>query len=275
MQIAPVYDGEPILRIEGLGNPARPLRRQRERLLALLRGLDESQWDAPSRCEKWSVKDVVAHLIGVDRFWDVSFAAGARGEPTRFLTTFDPVASPEQMVDALRALSPADVLAQFETNCSGFLATADAVVDWDLVSEAPPGHLPTKVTALHALWDAWVHERDIALPLGLTPVVEHDEVTLVLQYAAALSPAISASARRGKRGALVVTATDPSLVFTVEVGDRVVVRAGEGEGGARLSGPAVDLVEALSHRAPLPHALAAQDQWLLAGLAEVFDVSAT
>ena len=29
-----------------------------------------------------------------------------------------------------------------------------------------------RLLASHALWDGWVHERDIALPLGLTPPEE-------------------------------------------------------------------------------------------------------
>ena len=30
----------------------------------LLRSLDESEWEAPSRCEGWRVADVAAHAVG-------------------------------------------------------------------------------------------------------------------------------------------------------------------------------------------------------------------
>jgi uncharacterized protein (TIGR03083 family) len=33
-------------------------------LLSLLRGLDRRDWDRPTACQPWSVKDVVAHLLG-------------------------------------------------------------------------------------------------------------------------------------------------------------------------------------------------------------------
>ena len=35
--------------------------------------------------------------------------------------------------------------------------------------------MSVRLLAHHALWDAWVHERDIALPLGRTPDVEPDD----------------------------------------------------------------------------------------------------
>ena len=40
-----------------------------------------------------------------------------------------------------------------------------------------------------------------------------------------------------------------------------------------LAGDAVTLVEGLSFRGPLDHALADEDRWLLGGLAEVFDIA--
>ncbi|MGH9134102.1 MAG: hypothetical protein ACRDZZ_09210, partial [Ilumatobacteraceae bacterium] len=72
-------------------------------------------------------------------------------------------------------------------------------------------------------WDAWIHERDIVLPLGRTPVEEVDEITACLTY------------------------------------------------GASLRGPAVELVEALAFRVPLPCPVAEEHKWLLNGLATVFD----
>ena len=143
---------------------------------------------------------------------------------------------------------------------------------WGRPGEAPPGHIPLRAVALHALWDAWVHERDIALPLGLATVEEPDEVAASLGYAAALGPAFAA-ALGGGRGALTVEATDPDVRVVVEVGEgTVAVRDGDAPAGAlRLTGPAVVLVEGLSLRAPLPCPVPADRSWLLDGLAAVFD----
>ena len=42
----------------------------------------------------------------------------------------------------------------------------------------------------------------------------------------------------------------------------------------RLAGGAVALVEGLSFRGPLQHGLSADDEWLLGGLGDVFEVDA-
>jgi uncharacterized protein (TIGR03083 family) len=37
---------------------------QHEAMLGLLRGLDESLWDRPTDCARWTVRHIVAHLVG-------------------------------------------------------------------------------------------------------------------------------------------------------------------------------------------------------------------
>jgi uncharacterized protein (TIGR03083 family) len=275
MLLTPRYDEPSFLQLElSLGDPGTPLLRQRRRLASLLGGLDDEQWATASRCEGWSVRDVVAHLVSTNQFWAFSIGAALAGEPTRFLAEFDPVASPAELVEAGRSEPTADVLARFvDTN----EALADAVAElgddgWSMLGEAPPGHVPLRAVALHALWDSWIHERDIVLPLGLAPVEEPDEIAACLGYGAALGPALSVAGGATRQGAISVEATNPDLQFVVEVGESVVVRAGEAPADAlRLTGPAVGLIEALSFRGPLPCPVADDDQWLIGGLAEVFD----
>jgi uncharacterized damage-inducible protein DinB len=36
---------------------------ERQRLLAVLEGLDAAAWQAPSLCAGWSVRDLVVHLL--------------------------------------------------------------------------------------------------------------------------------------------------------------------------------------------------------------------
>jgi uncharacterized protein (TIGR03083 family) len=275
MLLTPRYDEPSFLQLElSLGDPGAPLLRQRRRLASLLDGLDDEQWATASRCEGWSVRDVVAHLVSTNQFWAFSIGAALAGEPTRFLAEFDPVASPAELVEAGRSEPTADVLARFvETN----EALADAVAElgddgWSMLGEAPPGHVPLRAVALHALWDSWIHERDIVVPLGLTPVEEPDEIAGCLVYGAALGPALSVAGGATRQGAITVEATNPDFRFVVEVGESVVVRAGDAPADALcLAGPAVGLIEALSFRGPLPCPVADDDRWLIGGLAEVFD----
>lgn len=274
--LTPRYAGAPVLRSEGpVVTPAVPLLRQRRRLAEALAGLDAEQWASPTRCELWSVQDLVTHLVGVNEMWTASLVGGRTGVPTTFFRAFDPVATPPLMVDAVRGWSPA-------TTLDRFVATTDAMADtlagldeqsYTDAGESPLGHVALSLVAWHALWDGWLHERDVLLPLGLVPAEEEDEVTACLIYAAALGPALLAAGGSTRRAVLVVDATEPAVQVVVEVGPEVVIRTGAPEPAAVvLTGRAVDLVEALSLRVPLVFDVAASDRWLLGGLAAVFDV---
>ena len=277
MQVTPRYDGPAVLRFEGpIGDPSVPLLRQRRRLGEVLSTLSEDQWATPSRCDGWTVFDVVAHLAGTNQYWVVSARGALDGKPTRYLVGFDPAATPADMVDAMRHLTPADVLASFLDGVEQLEATVGSLDDeqWSLPAETPPGHIALHGMVRHALWDGWVHERDVLLPLGLTQAEEPDEVRACLEYAAAIGPALLASQGSTRAGVLAVDAVDPKVQLVVEIGESVVVRAGDASpDAARITGPAVDLVEAFTYRAPVPSELAPDDRWLLGSLAAAFDLT--
>lgn len=276
MLLTPRYEGHAVLRFTGpIGDPSVPLVRQRRRLGAFLSGLDDRQWAAASRCERWSVRDVIAHLVGTDQFWVLSATAALSGAPTQFLAGFDPAVTPAAMVDGMQEVPAAEVLASYLDGIEALAAALTGLdeAQWSLPAEAPPGHVPLHVMAHHALWDAWIHERDVALPLGAAPVEEPDEVLACLQYVASLGPAFLAANGSTRTGALVVEGTDPSAHVVVEAGETVVVGDGDAPSHAvRLTGRTVDLLEALSCRSPLSGDIADEDRWLLGGLTAVFDL---
>jgi uncharacterized protein (TIGR03083 family) len=274
MQLTPRYEGAPVLAFDPApGDPSIPLLRQRRRLGAMLATLDDSQWAAPSRCAGWTCRDVVRHLVTVNSFWMASVEAGRRGEPTRYLTDFDPVATSAQLVGAARDGTTAELLGSYLATTDA-LATAFAGLDgdgWELLAEAPPGHVSLAAVALHALWDGWVHERDIALPLGLDVVVEPDEVAGSLRYVVGLGPALLATTGSERTGVFAVRAVDPDVDLVVDVGTQVVVRDGRLDGGTTtLTGGGADLLESFSLRSA-PPTLPDPEAWMLAGLARAFD----
>jgi uncharacterized protein (TIGR03083 family) len=243
----------------------------------MLGELDDEQWAAPSRCDGWSSQDVIAHLVTANQFWTLSIASGLRGEPTTFLRTFDPVASPAQMVESVRSNATAQTLEEFVASQNALAAVVESLDGdaWSTIAEAPPGHLPIRLVVLHALWDSWIHERDIAIPLGLTTPKEPDEIAASLRYAAALGPAFLASTGATRRGTLEVIGTEPDVRFAVDTGRTAVVHDRRPPDDAvRLEGTSVALLEAVSYRAPLDGLLAPADRWMLDGLGEVFDVVA-
>jgi uncharacterized protein (TIGR03083 family) len=276
MQISPRYDGPPILDIPGTWEEQlAPLERQRRRMETTLAGLSDEQWHAQSRCAEWTVQGVISHLTGVNTFWAAAARAGVAGTPTRFLASFDPAATPAQMVASLPVIAPGESLEKFAASNSSFLATMERLSeeDWAKLAEAPPGHVPLRLMSAHALWDSWVHERDIAVPLGLTCPLEADELSACLKYASAISPSLALGFGIAHPETLAVDATDPAMRFAIEVTDQVRLRDVEiiDDGTPCLTGVAAELIDCLSIRAPLPASAPAEWRTLLSGLATAFD----
>ena len=275
MNLVPRYDNPPIITIDGApGSQLAPTVRQRRRFESLLASLDDDQWSAPTRCKGWDVADLVAHLISVNAFWALSIAQGLAGRPTRYLEEFDPVVTPGQLVAEARGTPPHELLDNLVASNDRLLSLVEPLDDlgWSQPAECPVGHLPVRLVLQHGLWDGWIHERDVALPLGLPVTVEPDEVISTLVYASALSPAIALNRGESLRGEFALTTNSPPSRWLVVVAGRVEVRQGGTASAApSLDGAAVDLAEALSLRSPLPSE--ASDGWrhlLGGGLAVAF-----
>ena len=276
MQISPRYDGPVVLTMDrSVPDPGLAVTRQRRRMERLLADLSPEAWAGPSRCDGWSVRDVIAHLVTVNQFWSSSVRAGRAGNPTRILASFDPAAHPDLLVASLGPISASEVFEQFVASNDEFLGLVDELTgdEWSLLAESPAGHVGLDRVIDHALWDSWVHERDIGVPMGLVLEEEADELEASLRYAAAIGPGLTAGQPGSFTGTLAVVATDPDTQFVVEAGRTVVVHEGPAADDLPcLRGPAVELIEALSVRAPLP--AGTPDEWrlMMQGLATAFAV---
>ncbi len=275
MLLTPRYGDSPVLTVDVRAPGEHPLLRQRRRLEGLLADLSEEEWLHPSRCEGWTVQDVVTHLVSTNGFWALSIQAGVAGEPTRFLAAFDPVASPAQHVERVQGTPIAETLEQLSSSTAALAAVVDGLEDgdWDRLAEAPPGHVPVWLVADHALWDCWVHERDIVLPLGRIAVTDPEEVLTCLRYSAALGRAFEVCGGRAKPSTVVLEVQDPGARVVVSAdAERVRVHEDPVPGTPRGEGGAVEVLEMLSTRdvgVPVPAAV----RELTAGLAVVFDQS--
>ncbi len=277
-QLQPHYGSDPVVTLDGpVDDVVVPFLRQRRRFHDLLGGLTDDQWRTPSRCDEWDVHGVAGHLVDVDRFWESSIRAAVAGSPTTVLASFDPQSTPPMLVAAAGGRPPAETLDQLHSMTAALCALVEQLDDDDLaaVGEAPPGHVPVRLVLHHALWDCLVHERDVVVPLGLDAVECDDELVACLRYAAALGPCLAVNAGSTRTGALVVRSTDPTADVVVEVGERVHVHGGSAPDGALvLEGRGVELLEALSVRAPFPMPIADEHRWLVSGLLAAFDVPA-
>ncbi len=277
MQLNPRYGDDPIIELRF--PPAEilePLVRQRGRLADCLSSFTDEQWMTPSRCAGWSNRDVIVHLESTNGFWSHSIAEGVRGAPTRFLATFDPVATPAQMVASSQDEGVDELVDRFVASNRSLaeLCASLGPADWEATAEAPPGHVSVSAVAHHALWDSWVHERDVLLPVGIEPDQQADELAACLRYAASLGPALALTVGAETVASIQVHATDPETRFSVTIGEHVVVAPTTSDSDLRMTGGAVELIEALSMRTPLPQSVPHELHWLRSGIAQVFDLDA-
>jgi uncharacterized protein (TIGR03083 family) len=239
-----------------------PWRRHRARFTDALRALPDDDWQAPTRCTEWRVREVVGHMVTVDAYWVFALGA-ARSEqpPARFLEHFDPSRGTDAQVAALQDVAPAELFDRFATGALAFATLVESFTseDWTRLGESPLGHLPARVLFGHAFWDSWLHERDIFVPLGRAPRAEPDELLTVTTFCLLFA---------GLEGGLLgdPAATGPALREPVDVrvrfdelpdtALRIVYDTGAhvelaDPADATAVGSAVTLVEAFTGRRPL------------------------
>ena len=256
------YDPVTLAVADDLGPAVEPWLRHRRRLLASLEDLTDEQWHAPTRCVDWDVHGVISHLVNVDGFWVLSLSAAQAGQaPTKYLTGFDPSSSTDGLVDAMRGLSPSELLEQFRTGTDALVAVVESFTpgDWQAVGESPLGHIPARFLLGHALWDSWLHERDIFEPLGAEPPVETDELFIATWFTLFFSSLQggflhdAAPVGPGPEALIDVTLAfeelaDGALTLHIDSG----LELGRANGAAPVpAGSAVNLVECMTGRRPL------------------------
>ena len=134
--------------------------------------LDAAEWDRPTDCPGWTVRDHVSHLIGTE-----SMLLGRSSPPPA--PDLDHVKNPigkanEAWVDERRSWPPDRVLAEFDEITRARLAALRAMGDNELaaVGWSPIGQVPYATFMDVRVMDCWVHEQDIRRavdrPGGLT-----------------------------------------------------------------------------------------------------------
>jgi uncharacterized protein (TIGR03083 family) len=128
-------------------------REERADLAAFLTTLTPAEWAAPSLCEKWSVKDVVAHMVSYEDL-------GVVGLIKRFLKG-RVVRANEVGVEEFSPMS------------------SDALLEF-LTSHLQPRGLTAGFGGMIALVDGTIHHQDIRRALGRPRVVPMDRLERIL-----------------------------------------------------------------------------------------------
>jgi uncharacterized protein (TIGR03083 family) len=192
---------------------------EREEFAGLLAGLSPAQWEQPSLCARWRVRDVVAHVLSYDELsrWELvrRFVKGGFW-PHRInaIGVAEYAArSPEQLAELMRAYIPP----------RGFTAAFGGMI---------------------ALVDGMIHQQDIRRPLGIPRLIPEQRLRTVLNYA--LTVLAIRGARRTRDVRLVATDLDwthgsgPDVTGPGEA--LLMTMAARGDALNQLSGPGKPLL---------------------------------
>jgi uncharacterized protein (TIGR03084 family) len=150
------------------------LAEQQTELLGLVADLDEDAWQRPSRCEGWTVADVVLHVAQSNEM----AIASAQGRLAEYMTEIGRNLAPATNVD-----EGADLMVARERGAPGavvrdrYQTGADelrellAATDPHLRVQWVAGELSARTLATTRLAETWIHTGDVADALGveLTP----------------------------------------------------------------------------------------------------------
>jgi uncharacterized protein (TIGR03083 family) len=163
-----------------------------------------SDFDAPTPCPGWSVRDVLSHLTGIElwlRGGDVPSAPSPVPDYVKnSMGEFN-----EAFVAAYRDLDGDVVLARFREATAASLAALRAMdlEQWELVGWSPEGERPYHRFMETRVLDSWIHLQDIRDAL-LEPADDHGpgEEIVVNRFGSAL-PYVIGRKMRSPAGTLV------------------------------------------------------------------------
>jgi maleylpyruvate isomerase len=248
----------------------------RRRFGSTVASLTVEELAAPSRCEGWTVADILRHGVWVDatfrRLWAGDESPSA---------SFDPRTTPDESVRASRAVPDEEVRRRYLSSTETMIAALESAGPerFGDPSLSPAGRVPWWLSALHLGWDSTVHERDALTPLGRTVEAVPGELMPNLGYSLVLASLFDGldplnvqvgSVRLRRAGGLV---TAWATTGDEEEGDNGDSSADAAE---VLTGEPAAIIDALCGRGSLTGALGGDSAVIdrLGGLARYFASSA-
>jgi uncharacterized protein (TIGR03084 family) len=152
------------------------LRAEQDRIAAMVEPLDRNGLATPSRCQGWSVADVLLHLAQTNEL-AVASLMGSFGEAVRSGPRVDGSTSVDDWVDGVVAAERTDDLESLRDRwltSAEIQATAFAQADPAARVEWVAGEMAARTLATTRFTEHWIHAGDIAAGLGVEhPPGEH------------------------------------------------------------------------------------------------------
>ncbi|WP_089940631.1 maleylpyruvate isomerase family mycothiol-dependent enzyme [Candidatus Entotheonella palauensis] len=183
------------------------LQAESERLKQYLTTLPPDAWHQPSACDRWQVRDVVAHLAGTAEFYMAVISGGLQGDasPPEALRAAGTASASSfhdmnaQMAISYRERLGTEVLATFTATNDKLnqLLTGLGPNDWNTPCYHPiGGTIPVRTFVELRLRELAIHGWDIRSRFELAPQLSRDSLPVLMQDIARL---VSRSFRAGSR----------------------------------------------------------------------------
>jgi len=130
-------------------------------------GLSEADWDAPTDCEGWTVRDQLSHVIGTELTLEgQSSPPPVDPVPGHVRNPFGEVN--EAWVEERRSRTGPAVLAEFVEVTGRRLAelTECSEERFERVGPSPIGEVPYRQFMWTRAFDSWIHEQDLRRAVG-------------------------------------------------------------------------------------------------------------
>jgi uncharacterized protein (TIGR03083 family) len=138
-----------------------------ETIVTLGQGLGDEEWELPSECPGWTVRDVLSHLIGIERTLLGDAAPPPLNELPRHVEN-EVGARNEAWVAPRRSRPGREILHEFHEVAARRVAQLRS---WprsrfDDIGPSPVGDVPYREFMHVRVMDSWVHEQDIRVATG-------------------------------------------------------------------------------------------------------------
>lgn len=186
--------------------------------------VEGAEWDLPTDCPGWSVKDQLAHIAGIEA--RLIGREGAPGEPVQAPHVRNPLgAVNEQEIDWRRDRSPQELLDEYREVTGERAKALAGVEDWSAKAQGVLGEAPmTEIVSVRVL-DVFYHEQDIRVAARKPGHMNGEVARFVYERMANAMPFVVGKRAGATDGQTVVFAVGPpGETFAVGMKDARGVR---------------------------------------------------
>jgi uncharacterized protein (TIGR03083 family) len=185
-------------------------------LVSLLSGLSEAEWQLPTVCSGWSVKDVALHMLGgeignLSRRRDgfsLNASINSFEELVVFLNAWN-----QGWVEAARRISPrllVDLIQFVGVSLNAHFQSMDPFAIGDAIAWAGPHPAPVWLDIAREYTERWHHQQHIRDAVGKPGLKEPKYFSPVLDAFAWAMPRAYAATEAGEGAVVTLTVSGPS-----------------------------------------------------------------